>query len=853
MTKFGQTALIRLVLVLLTWPAVGVVADWPTLHGNPQHTGFLEAELKPPFRLAWARHFPDERLGTAMEPIVAAGEVFVATHSGSLYCLEAREGAPRWRFRAQDAFLQSPVFAEGLVVAASVDGRLYALDAGDGHLRWSFLGGTGGFSAAPVTSAGRIFVGTRAGEFLAVALQTGKLLWRQPLAAPIRQTAAVADARVFVTSEDLRTHCFEVSTGTELWTSDALPGQTARDYYPVVVGSGARSRVIVRTNPIQNMGQRIARDRHFLCQQAGVDDRDWRQIEAWTKSEKAHGNASLWQSEQQAVGEYLQQNREAGSFFILDAATGKATQTAPVLWIAGCQGVGVQPALTRDGRLLVFYRSAYGNWNHGVAPLVALGLLDLEANRIAPLFHQFGRQPAWNTFWGTADESQNFTVAGNTVLIVHQGTLSGFDLRTSQLFPIWGNRDTYGGFSIPAWARNEWHGPGRGSVAVADERIYWITGSRVLCLVSGTAGKPAADSGETPAPIPTQTASIRARLSRQALTAKLATGMTEFLSRRWAPLFVEPGLAGADFSFDHSGAVFEALAWCYPHLSSTQQVQLKAFLAQEWLEHPPYTPAAWYSLQEGARREFCAVPTQVQVRAGQDKPSHPFGNIYGIWLYAERCGEWRRVLDAWPRIRETYRAFSKSGWKLDEAKGDLYANRYLASLIALKKIAAKAGDGTVADEASQAATAASQALVAWWKSAASHGTLTTFKGASELDPFINAGDRLSLRVAPHRHKLALFQDLEPEIAARITATAPEEFRAVWRTFNLLYATWPRIGEERQVHSGENFVDPPDLAAGAFRALKWLQGASSDDLARCVDLPYGQADLYYLTKLALVLE
>jgi len=40
----------------------------------------------------------------------------------------------------------------------------------------------------------------------------------------------------------------------------------------------------------------------------------------------------------------------------------------------------------------------------------------------------------------------------------------------------------------------------------------------------------------------------------------------EVLSQRWAPLCVEPGLAGRDFSFDQSGDVFEALAWSYPHV-----------------------------------------------------------------------------------------------------------------------------------------------------------------------------------------------------------------------------------------------------------------------------------------------
>lgn len=523
-------------------------AEWPTLHGNAQHTGLAAAALKPPFRLAWARHFTGERLGTAMEPIVGAGSVFVATHGGNLYALDAAAGEFRWRFQAHGPFLHSPTFAKGLVVAGSCDGNLYAVEAGTGRMRWSAAGGQGGFCASPVVAEGAVFIGSRQGEFLALELTTGKGRWRQSLGAPIRQTAAVAEGRVYVTAEDLRTRCFDARTGKVVWVSEPLTGQTARDYYPVVVKAGARTYLLLRTNPVINMAQHLARDRHLLCVNAGVDDSHWQSIDAWIKSEAARGNRDLWEKEQQAIVAHLQAHREARTFFVLDGLSGREAMSAPVLWIAGCQGVGAQPALTGDGRVLVFYRSAYGNWNHGVAPLVALGLLDLAQNRVTPLFHQSGKQPPWNTFWGTADESQNFVVAGDTVIIVHQGNLSGFDLKTNRLFPIYGERDTYGGFRSPPWARNEWHGPGRGGVAVAASRLYWITGSRVLCLISGEEGKPAEPAAVAGSDLPAQTAPLVRPPAVKQLRRWLAETTRELLSERWAPLFVEPGLAGRDFS-----------------------------------------------------------------------------------------------------------------------------------------------------------------------------------------------------------------------------------------------------------------------------------------------------------------
>jgi hypothetical protein len=297
----------------------------------------------------------------------------------------------------------------------------------------------------------------------------------------------------------------------------------------------------------------------------------------------------------------------------------------------------------------------------------------------------------------------------------------------------------------------------------------------------------------------------------------------------------------------------EALAWAYPHLAADLQSEVKAFLAREWAAHAPVSRSAWYSLKEGERRERFWTPDEVQTRLGQDKPPHPFGNTHSAWFYAERCGEWERLLAAWPQIKAAFDDFVKTGWRLDAAKGDLHANRYFASLLAFNRVAERAKDAAAATAARAMAAETSDALAAWWKRAAAGGTLTHFQGSSELDPFIGKGDAISFRIAPHRHEVALFRDLTPEVARILQTRGPEAIGAVWSVFEALYATWPFVGEKRQVHFGENFVDPPDLAMGAFKALAWLRNAPPDSLARRIDLPFCRADLYHLEKLALTLE
>ena len=840
-----------LALVVLALAVVGARAEWPQLRGNPERTGFIPEELQPPFRLAWVSDFEEERLGTALEPIVAGGQVFLGTHAGQLYALDARTGAPQWRFAARGPFLQSPACAGGRVIAACAGGGLYALDAPSGRLLWEQTpGAAAGFAASPLVDETRVWIGDRAGVFSSHDLGTGERRWSHRLGAPVRQSAALAGDLVVVTTEDLRVHAFEKLDGARRWRTEPLSGQTARDYAPVVIEREGRSRVVLRTNPAVNMAQRIARDRSLLARAAGADDSDWRKLDAWIKSEAARGTPELWAAEQRAILAHLHAHPDARTCAVLDGATGRELALPPVLWAAGCQGVGTPPVLTPDGRLLVLYRSAYGNWNHGVAPLVALGLWDADGNGIEPVFHDRGPQPPWNTFWGTADESQNFTVAGNLVFIVHQGTLSGLDLTRRHLFPILGERDTYGGFRNPAWARNEWHGPGRGGVAVAGGRVFWVTGSRVLCLEEGQAQPAPGIRTIRAADVPAAAASPAVPPD---LAGELATAVTEMLEQRWAPLWVQPGLAGREFFFDHSSEAFAALAWAYPHLGAGQQSRVRDWLAAEWEAHPPFSAGGAYPLREGARREFCTVPGEELSAPAQGRPPHPLGHLGPVWLYATRVGETNRVLAAWPQLRQVFADWRRLGWRLDGLRGDLNANRYLGGLLACAHLARAAGDAEVAGQAQAEADEATTALVAWWRRAAAETGPGSFRGSGELDPFIGGGDALSFKVAAHRHKLALFRDLTPEVAARVRRGAPDAVTAVWHRFASLHATWWLVGEERQVHYGENFVDPPDLALGAFAAWAWLGQPPANALSLRIDLPFGRADLCRLTKLGLALD
>lgn len=807
------------------------------LRGSAAHSGFVPKQLPDGLALQWAVEFENERIGAAVEPIVSGDRVFIGTHSGVIHALDAATGEELWRALALAPFLHSPAIAGNLVIAAASDGFIFAFDSITGAVKWRHAGPYGGYSAAPIVASERIFIGSRSGEVLALDF-TGAPVWRQQLAAPVRQTAAFHKGKLYVTAEDLRLRCFDWA-GKLLWTSAPRLGQTARDYYPVIVERGGRTWVVDRTNPLQTMSRRIGEDRTALARNAGFDDSAWQKVDAWIK-QGHRGDPALWEKEQSAIVQHLRQTPDAQTFYVFDAETGAPSDPAPILWVAGCQSAGAPPAATSDGLLLVLHRSAYGNWNHGVAPLVALGLFDPAKNQIAPLFHESGTQPPWNTFWGTADESQNFVVAGRTALIVHQGTLSGFDLANNRLFAIHGERDTYGGFPNPGWARNEWHGPARSGVAVSGDRAYWQTGSRVLCLGPGPkrAVAPATVSIRAegdPAPRGKRTR------PREQVRAELNRVAAEILVARWAPLFVDPGLSGREFMFEDSADLFAAFAEARRFLAPELQAKAAEFLAAEMRAHPPFALEGRYDLKEGQAREWFDLPGQFRSRSGADRRPHPFG---GLWAAA--VWDAAAVREQLPSVIKSYESWKS--WKFDSAKGDLYANRYYLSLGALAKLA----DEPLKTEARDRARALNLQIVEWWKHAASTGSLRQFKGSRELDPFINRGDLISFKVAPHNHRIALFRDLDQNLFRDALEAEPEAVSEVWSVFTALHPAWPLQGEERQVHFGENFIDTPDLALGAFKVMAWLGENSREELNAALDLPFCRADIFYLHKLALFL-
>ncbi|MCS7238698.1 MAG: PQQ-like beta-propeller repeat protein [Thermoguttaceae bacterium] len=451
--------------------------EWPTLRHDLRRTARAEVAVLPPYKLAWVVAFEGETMPTHTEPIVAAGKVYVGTYQGRIHCLEASTGQKVWTIELPGAILHSPSVDKGVLYVPGTDG-LWAVDAKTGGILWYRPGPPGGFCTSPAVIKDLVLCGARDGRFFAIESSAGKVVWEIQAGGPIRTTAAVDGDTVFFAAEDMHVYAVGIPDGRLKWKSAKLWGQSLRDYAPVVISG----KVVVCSNPVLHFAEHIGADTAFLARQAGLPDSRWQTIDAFLRSEKIRGSPEQIRAEQEAIRQRLSREPWRRTFYILDAATGAESVIAPVLYTGGCAGVGNPPAATSDGRLVVIYRTAFSNFSLGVAPFVGVGLLNVGTGEIEPLFHAHGQQPPWNTFWGTADEAQSIMTAGELVYFCHQGTLSTFNLRTRELLPVAGRRDSWGGFANLPWVLNEWHGPARGCAAIAGDKIFWQTGSRLLAV-----------------------------------------------------------------------------------------------------------------------------------------------------------------------------------------------------------------------------------------------------------------------------------------------------------------------------------------------------------------------------------
>jgi outer membrane protein assembly factor BamB len=128
----------------------------------------------------WSFTEPSERVDSS--PTVADGTVYVGSHDGTLYAVNAETGEREWKFTEPSGEIHSsPTVADGTVYigmdkyietdtrdAPERDGALYAVDTETGQKKWGFTEPHDLVRSSPVVVEGTVYFGSYDGNLYAV-------------------------------------------------------------------------------------------------------------------------------------------------------------------------------------------------------------------------------------------------------------------------------------------------------------------------------------------------------------------------------------------------------------------------------------------------------------------------------------------------------------------------------------------------------------------------------------------------------------------------------------------------------------------------------------------------------------
>lgn len=136
--------------------------------------------------------------------ITRGGDIWWGKHKSWLECIDTRgsgdvtASAAVWSLPIGRHTCSTPALDGGLVYAADCDGQVHCADAGSGKPYWLHDAG-GEIWASPLVADGKVYVGTRRGDFLVFAAGKEKrLLSSLRLDSPIHSTAVAANGVLYV-------------------------------------------------------------------------------------------------------------------------------------------------------------------------------------------------------------------------------------------------------------------------------------------------------------------------------------------------------------------------------------------------------------------------------------------------------------------------------------------------------------------------------------------------------------------------------------------------------------------------------------------------------------------------------
>ncbi len=291
------------------------------------------------------------------------------------------------------------------------------------------------------------------------------------------------------------------------------------------------------------------------------------------------------------------------------------------------------------------------------------------------------------------------------------------------------------------------------------------------------------------------------------------------------------------FLYWQGGRIITTLAMAWPYVTSAQQTALGNYVRHELADEQR---ALWASKgfippENGARRELHSFHEargwdRYWQMWGKTKPV--MGAFYGLWLYADRTGDWATIQEHYPRIVALYSR------KADQC--DLYGT--LGASIAMARIARHFADPPILEMAVSNTAAAFRA----GKEFATVETATQKYWKERYEPRQRGGS----------YSGWMFLDLCPEagryLAEQVKAASLARHEQGLKKYPFF---WLREAQYDSRWTGDEGIGIPTEAMGMIVPMeRWVAGAGAEKLARYTRSgPICLGDCYWIEALIHAIE
>ncbi len=855
--------------------------SWPMAGANPHRTSASPEEVAGNLTPTWFTNI-GPYISQKTQLVAAYNQIYVATAKG-IFALDAQTGTVNWTYATDLPIGHSPTIHEGVVYAGGLDHKLHAIDAFTGGKLWTYTA-EAGFQTSPVVANDKVLIGNRDGFFYAIQSSggnAGQLAWRFKTDGPILFSAAVDGNNVYFASNDSHAYALNINTGGQIWKSAKLPGGGFSSWWPVVYGdkvifsSANNYRTSIDPGPAMRITQMELQELYpnfttdpkgELIGSLGTVAGNW-----------AAGTPTI---DATRIITYLNNKPWRKSVFVLSAATGAETHTAPVLWAGTHSGTRYPPAVGPDNVLYQqnsYMSDAYiagGHVSGWVPGSTHISVISMDWTAIdEPTAYTIGGNVVyWNLCCdregGAMDVSKPATTFATNYNNGQRPPTSGWGAEANREWAYFVynlaaiapgyNAPVYDGPAHTAFGSTNGSYGNHGDVNPPipyNGMVYTHRGNTIMAFNAEAGAAAPADFAQA------EPAGANAQLpqaGRPALENRLATEIQKIIDAgHLQPGYANHGImnmwgryaCGDELSdyFHQSADTFVTLLGAYPHLPPALQAQVNTYLQNEYANYAPYNSnhVGW---DNGTSRSFFDLPPEViddlanhekqaanyvyQYIGGAESSGvwgvNPYA-YYALWKYAQHTGN---AASIYAESNPTYYLSVPPADSVLLTMPHVH-NAFIAGYMGFLELEKLAGQPVSGDK---------QAIL--------DHLLTLRRNNFTKDSLYN--ESASQAYCNSLNSANNFLYMVPELADYLQPYLLPQMRAALDEYEANSPYW----FVSFAHEGllENAVVPLYDTHSVFMAKANLLGETGNQLERYLDVPgFAVGDLYYIQKLTTILN